>query len=90
MGLGVLDDKQSVPVESLNKKRGADVSLPLHSLEAVPGTAIFTEDPNAAALAIYQNVDIHALKKGTGRSSDIILVPQRESCLTILPYDPGA
>lgn len=87
MGLGVLDDKQSVLVDSLKKSRCADVTLPLHSLEAVPGTAIFTEDPNAAALAIYQNVDIHTLKKGTGRSSDIILVPQRKSCLKIEESD---
>jgi len=45
-------------------------------LEVVPGTAIFSEDPNAAALAAFQHLDIHKLKHATGKHSEIILVPQ--------------
>ncbi|KAJ7822101.1 MFS general substrate transporter [Mycena olivaceomarginata] len=45
-------------------------------LAHVPGTALFSEDPNAAAYAAYENVDITTLQHATGKHKDIILVPQ--------------
>ncbi|KAJ7141221.1 MFS general substrate transporter [Mycena epipterygia] len=45
-------------------------------LAHVPGTALFSEDPNAAAYAAYDGIDISTLQHGTGKDKDIILVPQ--------------
>ncbi|KAJ7679187.1 MFS general substrate transporter [Mycena polygramma] len=42
----------------------------------VPGTALFSEDPNATAYAAYEGLDIHLLQHATGKYKDIILVPQ--------------
>ncbi|KAJ6561902.1 MFS general substrate transporter [Mycena capillaripes] len=42
----------------------------------VPGTALFSEDPNATAYAAYEGIDIHTLQHATGKHKDIILVPQ--------------
>lgn len=55
--------------------------LPWHSLicsrdQHVPGTSVYTKDPNAIAAATYEGVDLNTLKHGTGKSSHIILVPQ--------------
>lgn len=46
------------------------------NLAHVPGTAQFTKDPNAIAAELYDGVDISALKHGTGKHADIVLVPQ--------------
>ncbi|KAJ7067245.1 MFS general substrate transporter [Mycena amicta] len=45
-------------------------------LAHVPGTALFSEDPNATAYAAYEGVDISQLQHATGKHSEIILVPQ--------------
>lgn len=46
-------------------------------LEHVPGTTLFTDDPNAAALSVYsQDFDLTKLKHGLGKNAHIILVPQ--------------
>ncbi|KAJ6512696.1 MFS general substrate transporter [Mycena sanguinolenta] len=45
-------------------------------LAHVPGTALFSEDPNAVAYAAYENIDISTLQHATGKHKDIILVPQ--------------
>ncbi|KAF8176697.1 MFS general substrate transporter [Mycena galopus ATCC 62051] len=45
-------------------------------LAHVPGTALFSEDPNATAYAAYENIDINMLQHATGKYKDIILVPQ--------------
>ncbi|KAJ7888844.1 MFS general substrate transporter [Mycena leptocephala] len=42
----------------------------------VPGTALFSEDPNATAYAAYEGIDISTLQHATGKYKDIILVPQ--------------
>lgn len=42
----------------------------------VPGTCLLTDDPNRKAAELYKGVDISKLKHGTGKYSDIILVPQ--------------
>ncbi|KAJ6507772.1 MFS general substrate transporter [Mycena vitilis] len=51
----------------------------------VPGTALFSEDPNATAYAAYEGIDIHLLQHATGKYKDIILVPQPSR---IDPNDP--
>lgn len=45
-------------------------------LEHVPGTTLFSDDPNAAAITAYEGFDLSKLKHGTGRNKEIILVPQ--------------
>ncbi|BGP21868.1 hypothetical protein JCM10295v2_000743 [Rhodotorula toruloides] len=45
-------------------------------LENVPGTTLFSQDPNAIAESQYAGVDLSALKHGKGRHSHIVLVPQ--------------
>lgn len=45
-------------------------------LEHVPGTALFSDDPNAMAQSLYAGMDVHQLKHGRGRNAHIILVPQ--------------
>ncbi|EPQ60393.1 MFS general substrate transporter [Gloeophyllum trabeum ATCC 11539] len=45
-------------------------------LDHVPGTSIFSDDPNAAAQAAYEGVDLSLLKHGTGRNAHVVLVPQ--------------
>ncbi|EPQ53290.1 MFS general substrate transporter [Gloeophyllum trabeum ATCC 11539] len=45
-------------------------------LENVPGTSIFSDDPNAAAQAAYEGVDLSLLKHGKGRNAHVMLVPQ--------------
>ncbi|KAJ7757704.1 MFS general substrate transporter [Mycena maculata] len=45
-------------------------------LSHVPGTALFSEDPNATAYAAYEGIDISTLQHGKGKYQDIILVPQ--------------
>ncbi|KAJ7746278.1 MFS general substrate transporter [Mycena metata] len=45
-------------------------------LAHVPGTALFSEDPNATAYAAYEGIDISTLQHATGKHKDIILVPQ--------------
>ncbi|BGO96853.1 hypothetical protein NBRC10513v2_000792 [Rhodotorula toruloides] len=45
-------------------------------LENVPGTTLFSQDPNAVAESQYAGVDLSALKHGKGRNSHIVLVPQ--------------
>lgn len=47
-----------------------------HHLEHVPGTSVFRDDPNAAALTAYDGLDLSQLKHGVGRDSHIVLVPQ--------------
>lgn len=42
----------------------------------MPGTAKFTKDPALIAAELYDGVDISALKHGTGKHADIVLVPQ--------------
>ncbi|KAF7302671.1 MFS general substrate transporter [Mycena chlorophos] len=56
-----------------------------NKLSHVPGTALFSEDPNKEALATYQGVDVTKLQHATGRYSDIILVPQPSR---VDPNDP--
>ncbi|KAK4701109.1 hypothetical protein P7C70_g5130, partial [Phenoliferia sp. Uapishka_3] len=46
-----------------------------HKLSHVPGTAIFSEDANAAALAAYEGIDLTLLQR-SATNPDIILVPQ--------------
>ncbi|TFK56679.1 MFS general substrate transporter [Heliocybe sulcata] len=45
-------------------------------LEHVPGTSIFSDDPNAAAQAAYDGIDLSLLKHGKGRNAHVVLVPQ--------------
>ncbi|KAH8112107.1 MFS general substrate transporter [Phellopilus nigrolimitatus] len=45
-------------------------------LDHVPGTSLFSDDPNAAALSAYDGVDIRRLKHASGRNAHIVLVPQ--------------
>ncbi|KDQ63300.1 hypothetical protein JAAARDRAFT_202771 [Jaapia argillacea MUCL 33604] len=45
-------------------------------LEHVPGTSIFSDDPNAAAQAAYEGIDLSLLKHGTGKNAHVVLVPQ--------------
>ena len=45
-------------------------------LDHVPGTVLFSDDPNAAAQSVYAGIDVHQLKHGSGRNAHIILVPQ--------------
>ncbi|THG97134.1 hypothetical protein EW145_g7668, partial [Phellinidium pouzarii] len=45
-------------------------------LEHVPGTALFSDDPNATARSVYAGVDASQLKHGRGRNAHIVLVPQ--------------
>ncbi|BGO93095.1 hypothetical protein NBRC10512_003280 [Rhodotorula toruloides] len=45
-------------------------------LENVPGTTLFSQDPNAVAESQYAGVELSALKHGKGRNSHIVLVPQ--------------
>ncbi|GAA5988383.1 hypothetical protein JCM11641_005457 [Rhodosporidiobolus odoratus] len=45
-------------------------------LQHVPGTSVFTKDPNAAAEGIYEGVDLDTLKHGKGKHAHIVLVPQ--------------
>ncbi|KAF7336960.1 MFS general substrate transporter [Mycena venus] len=47
-----------------------------NKLAHVPGTALFSEDPNATAYAAYEGIDINMLQHATGKHKDIILVPQ--------------
>ncbi|KAJ7707446.1 MFS general substrate transporter [Mycena rosella] len=54
-------------------------------LAHVPGTALFSEDPNATAYAAYEGVDINSLQHATGKHKDIILVPQPSK---LDPNDP--
>lgn len=42
----------------------------------VPGTSLFNDDPNAAALKTYEGLDISGLKHGHGKYAHIVLVPQ--------------
>ena len=46
-----------------------------HHLEHVPGTTVFSDDPNAASLIAYEGVDLSKLKHGTGKNAHIVLVP---------------
>ncbi|KAJ7096587.1 MFS general substrate transporter [Mycena belliarum] len=45
-------------------------------LAHVPGTTLFSDDPNATAYAAYDGIDINTLQHATGKYKDIILVPQ--------------
>ncbi|KAH8112106.1 MFS general substrate transporter [Phellopilus nigrolimitatus] len=45
-------------------------------LDHVPGTSLFSDDPNAAALSAYDGVDMRRLKHASGRNAHIVLVPQ--------------
>ncbi|GAA6005560.1 hypothetical protein JCM10207_005250 [Rhodosporidiobolus poonsookiae] len=45
-------------------------------LKHVPGTSVFSKDPNAVAAAAFEGVDLSLLKHGKGKHSHIILVPQ--------------
>ncbi|GAA6047237.1 hypothetical protein JCM3770_006964 [Rhodotorula araucariae] len=45
-------------------------------LKHVPGTSLFSKDPNAIAAALYDGIDLSTLKHGKGRHAYIILVPQ--------------
>ncbi|KZS96641.1 MFS general substrate transporter [Sistotremastrum niveocremeum HHB9708] len=45
-------------------------------LSRVPGTSVFSDDPNAAAVSAYDGLDLSKLKHGSGRNSHIVLVPQ--------------
>ena len=45
-------------------------------LDHVPGTTVFSDDPNAAALAAYEGIELSELKHGEGKNSHIVLVPQ--------------
>ncbi|KAI5118632.1 hypothetical protein M0805_006999 [Coniferiporia weirii] len=45
-------------------------------LENVPGTTLFSDDPNATARDLYTGVDTRQLKHGYGRNAHIVLVPQ--------------
>ncbi|KLO08371.1 putative cycloheximide resistance protein [Schizopora paradoxa] len=45
-------------------------------LENVPGTSLFNDDPNAAALRTYEGLDLSGLKHGHGKYAHIVLVPQ--------------
>ncbi|KAJ7471421.1 MFS general substrate transporter [Mycena galericulata] len=47
-----------------------------NKLAHVPGTALFSDDPNATAYAAYDGIDINLLQHATGKHKDIILVPQ--------------
>ena len=47
-----------------------------HKLEHVPGTSVFSDDPNATAEAVYVDVDLSRLKHGKGKDEHIVLVPQ--------------
>lgn len=42
----------------------------------MPGTTLFSQDPNAIAESQYAGVDLASLKHGTGRDAHIVLVPQ--------------
>lgn len=50
--------------------------LPDRHLTHVPGTSIFSDDPNAQAAALYEGVDLSKLKHGSGKNKHIVLVPQ--------------
>ena len=45
-------------------------------LENVPGTSLFNDDPNAAALSAFEGYDLSRLKHGSGKNKHIVLVPQ--------------
>lgn len=45
-------------------------------MDHVPGTVLFSDDPNAMAQSLYAGTDVHKLKHGRGRNAHIILVPQ--------------
>jgi hypothetical protein len=47
-----------------------------HKLDHVPGTSVFSDDPNARAQAAYGGVDLSLLKHGKGKNEHIVLVPQ--------------
>ncbi len=47
-----------------------------HHLEHVPGTSLFNDDPNAAALSAYEGFDLSKLKHAKGKNEHIVLVPQ--------------
>ncbi|KLO13097.1 MFS general substrate transporter [Schizopora paradoxa] len=47
-----------------------------HHLEHVPGTSLFNDDPNAAALSAYEGFDLGKLKHAKGKNAHIVLVPQ--------------
>lgn len=54
----------------------APLSLRLRLSQNVPGTTLFSQDPNAVAESQYAGVELSALKHGKGRNSHIVLVPQ--------------
>ena len=45
-------------------------------LEHVPGTTLFSDDPNKNAAEAYKDVDLNLLKHAKGKDSHIVLVPQ--------------
>lgn len=45
-------------------------------LEHVPGTSLFSDDPNASAAEAYAGIDFSLLKHAKGKNSHIVLVPQ--------------
>ncbi|KAJ7108064.1 MFS general substrate transporter [Mycena crocata] len=47
-----------------------------NKLAHVPGTALFSEDPNATAYAAYEGINVSLLQHASGKDKDIILVPQ--------------
>ncbi|GAA6035278.1 hypothetical protein JCM8097_008795 [Rhodosporidiobolus ruineniae] len=69
MGLGIRDDKHLKVRHLVSLAPGAQW---LH----VPGTSVFSKDPNAIAAALYEGVDLNALKHGKGKHEHIVLVPQ--------------
>ncbi|PAV15819.1 MFS general substrate transporter [Pyrrhoderma noxium] len=45
-------------------------------LEHVPGTTLFSDDPNAIAAVTFAGLDLSSLKHAKGKNSHIVLVPQ--------------
>lgn len=45
-------------------------------LEHVPGTSLFSDDPNSIAENVYSGRDLQSLKHAGGKNSHIVLVPQ--------------
>ncbi|KAJ6507739.1 MFS general substrate transporter [Mycena vitilis] len=72
MGCGVLHTKEAHVVRC----PGSIQFLFDHPQILQPGTALFSEDPNATAYAAYEGLDLHLLQHATGKHKDIILVPQ--------------
>ena len=45
-------------------------------LDHVPGTTLFSDDPNAVAQVTFAGLDLSSLKHARGKNSHIVLVPQ--------------